>query len=522
MHKGLIGGLLLIASSSAGCFATDGSDQTTSEDLSQRSTVHAWLTDKAKVGTNDMSTRDKNKMIVAQADTKFGALAPGVPMIAVDDTARMQTVEGFGASLTYVSQYILDHEAKDKDAVLRELLGETGGIGLSFLRQSVGANDEVMTSTPFSYDDGAADPTLSRFSIETHDQAMLKLLRRAIEINPDLRIIATPWSPPAWMKTNGVMYNCSGGGTRCIGHGGLRGGDYQAYASYLAKFVVDYEKNGVPIWAMTPQNEPSNNVDFPGMDLGAKYEAIFVASYLKDALARSGKQHVKMLGFDWNYSTGGNDYANELQSELGTLGKSDAFAGLAFHCYGGDAKAMGTLHGELSQASPLRDFYVTECTSNDETNADKTSKLDHGERIPKDSSRGEAIQTLIASMRNYAKSYVTFNLVHHTDGLPHIGDGCNGCIGVVSVDQKGVIYERDYAYLGHASKFVKRGAVRVDSNETNDGIENVAFVNPDGTRVLVVYNASTKEQAFQVEWPKGSKNAFGVSLPARSVATYTW
>src|SRR3954470_16169643 len=250
--------------------------------------VRAWLT-----------TGDQASLLAEQPPAAFGAPDPSVPTIAVDPTRSYQGIEGLGASITDSSAHLLAR-SPDRDAIMRSLFDPRTGLGLSYLRQPMGASDFV-AGPHYTYDDvppGHTDFGLRHFSI-AHDRAeILPLLRQALRLNPSLRIMATPWSPPAWMKTNDSLV-----GGRLIDDPRV----YRALTRYFVKFVKAYQRAGVPIDALTLQNEPQNRFPnaYPGMDLRDNEEARLV-ELLGPALRRAGL-HVKLLGYDHNWSLHPND-----------------------------------------------------------------------------------------------------------------------------------------------------------------------------------------------------------------------
>jgi glucosylceramidase len=492
--------LLVLAAVPACSGAGAGDVGSESADITSHSTVKAWVT------SHPWAPFQR------QTDLQLGPVAGDPATIEVLDAPpnQHQDVDGFGAALTDASAAIMHYElsGQERDALIDDLMSPTHGIGLDILRVPIAASDSTWGGA-YSYDDGAPDPSLSRFSIAHDEKYILPILQRIVgTVNPSVHIIATPWSPPAWMKT----------GTSSMIGGQLQDRYKEAYAEYFVKFVRAYWENHVPIFAITPQNEPGQPADYPSMTLDANDEASFLVNQLSPALTRAHFPWVKVFGYDHNW---GDSYPDDL------LAHADARAilsGIAFHCYGGDqSAAMTALHDKMQSAwQTNKDIYLTECDR-----AETNTGANHTDT--------EGIQKLIRAMRNWSRSYNAWQLVLHPDGTPNQGHGCRGndwhCVGVVSVDPtaasgKKVAYGWDYAYLGHASKFVPRGAVRIDSGLPGDisagavgSIEHVAFLNPDGTRVLVAYNAAQTEQSMQVVW---HGTAFTAKIPRRSAATFTW
>ena len=218
-------------------------------------------------------------------------------MIRVNDSVRYQRMVGIGAALTDTSAWLVYDElpAATRARVMRDLFGPSG-IRLSYMRLPVGASDFTHDGRPYTYDDvpsGQSDPSLSRFSI-AHDNAyIVPLLREMRALDPGLQIIASPWSPPAWMKTNDALDNNAG-------RGRLRPSDYDAFAGYLAKFVGAYDSLGITIDALTPQNEPGQGTPYPGLNLSEPAEGRLIARYLAPALRAAGV-HVKVYAHDFKW-----------------------------------------------------------------------------------------------------------------------------------------------------------------------------------------------------------------------------
>ena len=433
--------------------------------------------------------------------------------ITVDPSHSYQTMDGFGASITdSTASVLMELDQATRAATMKDLFVTDG---LSFLRQPIGSSDFV-DGPHYTFDDvpaGATDYDLSQFSID-HDRAqILPLLRQALALNPDLKVMGTPWSPPAWMKTNDSLV-----GGRLIDDPRI----YRAYARYLVKFVRAYEAAGVPIWGLSIQNEPQNRTPsgYPGTDLPTR-QAIQVIEKLGPALRAAGL-HTKVLGYDHNWSEHPNDVANtppgeDPETEYPTLLlRSDAarwISGTAYHCYAGDQKRMTELH----QAFPDKPIWFTECSGSH--GAD-----DPPAQVFSDTLKWHARNLTIGVPRNWAQSVVTWNLALHADGTPHNG-GCDTCTGVVTVNPDGTVTRNaEYYTLGHLARFVKPGAVRVASSSYGstgwNGLPmSAAFVNPDGSTALVVHNEydDPRDVAISV----GDRHV-EYTLPGGSLVTFTW
>jgi glucosylceramidase len=442
--------------------------------------VRAWIT-----------TADRTRLLAPGPAAAFGSGgATGLPTIAVDSSQRYQQIRGFGASLTDSSAWLIANKlnSSQRDVLMRNLFSADQGIGINVLRQPLGASD-FSASGNYSFDDmstGGSDPTLSHFSI-AHDQLyVLPALHQAQAVNPSLTVIATSFSPPGWMKTSGSMI----GGT-------LRPGEEKLFAAYLVKAVQAYQAAGVPIAALGIQNEPlAPPSAAPGMYASAHDEGLFIAGVLGPALAQAGVS-TTVLGTEDNWAD--TDYAETL---LAYAPAAPFVGGTAWHCYAGVPSAMSDVHTLF----PTRENLVTECSG--------------GTWVP----AGNLLQSIVrdgimAALRNWSSTVLLWNIALDDKGGPTNG-GCLTCRGVVTINPDGqVSYNLDYYGLGQVSKFVMPGALRIGSTENASGFDSVAFLNPDGTTVLVVYNESAGARELSVRAGPGS---FSYKMPGRSVATFTW
>jgi len=415
-------------------------------------------------------------------------------VITVNESTKYQQMDGFGASLSDSSAWVVTNKltAAQQSSLWQSLFNSSDGIGISFLRQPMGATD-FSASGNYSYDDmptGQADPTLANFSL-AHDTAyIIPLLQQALTVNPKLKITAVPWSPPGWMKTSGTM---NGGNINTV--------YFPSLAQYFVKFVQGYQQQGIPIYAVMAQNEPLNsNSSYPTAYLAAADEAVFIGTNLGPALSATGLGNVKIFGYDHNWDN--TTYAEAL---LADTSARSYLAGSAFHCYAGDVNAQFT----VKNAYPNKDIWFTECSGTVGSNF-------------ADDLVWNAETLLIGATRNWGRSVSLWNLVLDQNSGPQNG-GCTKCRGVVTVDESTIpatiTNNVEYYILGHAAKFVQPGAYRIDSNSFgHDSIEDVAFQNPDGSIVLLVLN-SGESSAFTVSW---KAQTFTYNLPAGAVATFVW
>ncbi len=435
--------------------------------------------------------------------------ADASPFIAVDDSQRFQEIDGFGASLTDSAAWLFSHKLTpaQTDAAFKSLFSRKDGIALSFLRQPIGSSDLAVTF--YSYDDlceqtdkacttpaGKADPDLAHYSLAHDKEYILPLLVKALAINPSIHVMLTPWSPPGWMKTSGSMLG-SNAETKVASS--LRPEYYRSFAGYLVKTVQGYQAAGVPVFALSVQNEPLYTPpDYSGMQMQATEQANFLGNDLGPAMVAAGL-HTKVMAYDHNW-----DHPEYPRAVLSDAKAGALAAGTAWHHYAGDPAVMTKFHAEF----PMKDEWVTESS---------------GGTWQKGNLLAEVAGELIAVTRNWSRSYVLWALATDEEHGPHVG-GCGTCRGLITIDltKPGdpVTPEPDYYALGQASKFLLPGAVRVasDGPEETD-LKHVAFMNSDGSIVLYALNPGTRSQAFRIGFH--GKTAATV-LPAGSVATFIW
>jgi glucosylceramidase len=361
----------------------------------------------------------------------------------------------------------------------------------------------MTVGTPYSYDDmppGQSDSDLSNFSIAHDTSYLIPTLQQALAINPGLEILANPWSPPAWMKSNDSLDNLGGSGT-------LLASAYRPLARYIVKFIQAYERQGIPIDEVTPQNEPSSGgsgTPYPGLTLPAADEDQFISQDLTPALQAAGL-NTKIYATDHNWDR--QAYANA----IATGASAGDLAGIAWHCYFGTPTVMS----QMQQSSQSLDQIVDECS-------------------PELRSFGTP-EFLISSLRNWARVVSVWSVALDPSGGPiQAANDCRGCTGPVTIDEQtqAITFRPEYYQLGQVSAFVQPGAQRIASTtyvgygqnasgvETiTPGLDDVAFLNPDGSKVLVAYNNSRAPISFDVE---SDGRHFTYTIPARAMTTFSW
>ena len=452
----------------------------------------AVVTTPASVAQAWVTTADQARLLTRQPDVviRFGADASPV-VIDVDERSSYQEMIGFGAAMTDASAYLIQHKlGAQRDAILRELFGRDPGIGLSFLRVPMGASD--FSTHDYSYDDmpaGQTDSTLARFSLAEDRADKFPALKAALAINPQLKLVASPWSLPGWMKTTGSLIK-----------GTMRPEFYGSFAEYFRKFVEGYGTEGVPIFAVTMQNEPAYEPDnYPGMRLDPPVRAELIGKHVGPLFARTG---IQALILDWDHNW------DLPSSPLAVLADSAArryVNAVAWHCYAGDVNVQDSVHA----AYPTKDVYFTECSG--------------GGWAPvwADNLKFLMGKLIIGSTRGWARGVALWNLALDENGGPHLG-GCGNCRGVITINSVtgSVTRNVEYYALAHASQFVRPGAHRIASTTNVGGVESVAFKNADdGSKVLIVLNTAPAEVSFAVH---SAGKSFVYALPAGAVVTLRW
>lgn len=441
-----------------------------------------------------VTTGDRSQLLAAQPPSgvaKAGEVA-GLPVVAVDAKERHQTIVGFGGAITDASAWLIQTKLTpvQRDKLLRELYGRgEGGMGFSFTRITIGASDFSLDH--YSLDDtpgGAADPKLEHFSLKRPREYVFPTVRAALKINPDLKVMASPWSAPAWMKTSGSLIQ-----------GQLKPEAYPVYADFFARYVKEAAKVGVPTDYLSIQNEPDFEPDsYPGMRWLAKDRARFFGENLAPVFKRE-KVTTKVLDWDHNW-----DQPQQPTTVLADPKVRAFLAGVAWHCYAGNVSAQQP----VTDANPDKEVFLTECSG--------------GEWAPKfDDSFAWMVENLIiGSVRGGSRGVLMWNLALDETFGPHKG-GCGDCRPFVTIDSKtgAITRTQEYYAFGHASRFVKPGATRIGSPAKVGDLRTVAFQNRDGGRVLIVQNVGKEPVVFAIT--EGGK-PFKASLPARSVGTFTW
>ena len=418
----------------------------------------------------------------------FGTSTNENPNIEVDESQTFQTIDGFGYTLTGGSAQVINqlNPTKRKE-LLQELFGASStSISISYLRISIGASD--LNATPFTYNDlpsGQTDLNLDNFSLTPDKTDLIPMLKEITAINPAIKIMAVPWTPPVWMKDNNSF----------IG-GSLLPKYYGVYAKYFVKYIQKMKEEGITIDAITPQNEPLHPGNNPSLLMLAVQQADFIKNHLGPAFV-AAKTKVKIVIYDHNCDK--PEYPIAILNDSGANSYID---GSAFHLYAGDISALSTVHTSF----PNKNVYFTEQYTASTGTFDGDLKW-HLKNV------------IIGSMRNWSKTALEWNLANNTSFGPNTPGGCTTCKGALTINSSDS-FTRNVAYyiIAHASKFVPAGSVRISSTLTGN-LNNVAFKTPDGKKVLIVENDGNTAAIFNI---KHNGNWIITSLDAGSVGTYIW
>lgn len=441
------------------------------------SIIYSWVT-----------TPDQSQLLAPGPDLIFGSESALGPAITIDDTTVYQTMDGFGYTLTGGSAMLLSTKLDDKErsALLHELfLNDETGIGVSYLRVSLGSSD--LDEFVFSYNDlpnGETDPLLTRFNLSYDTLYLLPILKEIIAINPSIKILSSPWSPPVWMKTN---LHAKGGS--------LNTNYYASYANYFVKYLQAMAVEGITIDAITIQNEPENPNNTPSLVMTAAEQGDFIKSHLGPAL-RQANLKTKIILFDHNC-----DHPEYPISILNDPDTRQFVDGTAFHMYLGEIEALNTVH----QAHPDKNIYFTEQWT--------SGKGEFGGDL-----RWHVKNLIVGASRNWSRTVLEWNLAADENFKPHTDNGgCDLCQGALTVGES-VHRNVSFYIIAHASKFVPAGSVRIASNLT-DNLYNVAFLTPSGKKVLIVVNDNDEPKSFSIIYKEQGAQA---RLAAGAVATYVW
>jgi glucosylceramidase len=440
-----------------------------------KSDVDFWLTQ-----------ADQTVLFKKQVASLVWSASSSTNFVEVDTTQTYQSIDGFGYTLTGGSASLINALTPAvKDEVLNEMFRhDSTFIGVSYLRISIGASD--LSATTFTYDDmptGQTDVNLAQFSIDKEKQDLIPILKKILAINPTIKILGSPWSAPVWMKTNGNFVG-----------GKLKPEYYPVYAQYFVKYIKAMQAEGIPIDAITPQNEPLHDGNNPSMKMEASEQADFIKNHLGPAF-RAANITTKIIVYDHNADR--PDYPLTILNDANAKQYVD---GSAFHLYGGPISALTQVH----DAHPDKNLYFTEQWTGGPGNFAGDLKW-HVQNL------------IIGATRNWSRNVLEWNMAADPTYQPHTPGGCSSCMGALTIGA-GVTRNVSYYIIAHAAKFVRPGSVRIASTQTNT-LSTVAFKNPEGKKVLIVLNNGANAEVFSIKFNGKTVNT---SLNSGAVGTYIW
>lgn len=444
--------------------STDENVKASSTTVRANESVSVWMT-----------TKDKSKLLQQQGNVTF---APdggsNSTTITVNEGSTYQSIDGYGYTLTQGSAKLISNmSAGNQSSLLNELFNPSSGIAISVIRIGVGATD--LSDYSYSYRDGAS------FSLSGPDLTYtIPILKKILAINPSIKVMATPWSAPRWMKTNGSFV----GGT-------LKAENYESYGQYWLDYMNAMRGQGIEIWAITPQNEPENPYNEPSMLLTKENQLGLINDFIGPKLRGAGF-NCKIICFDHN--------CNNTDYPIYVANNSSYVDGSAFHLYEGNISAMSTVKNATN-----KNVYFTEQYTNPNGNFGGDLSW-HVENV------------VIGSMNNWSKTALEWNLASDVNTGPHTPGGSTNSMGALTINGNSVTRNVAYYIIAHASKFVAPGALRISSNSSGN-IKTTAFKNTDGSKVLLALNTSGSSISFKVKW---GTQSFTYNLPGGAVATFKW
>lgn len=441
-----------------------------------------------------LTTGDQGKLLSEEPQLTITKLDNSAfPTIQLFPAEKLQQMEGFGAALTGSSAYLIHQKLNhsQRERLLRELFSVENGIGLSYLRLTIGASDFSLSN--YTYNDlpkGETDYDLDRFSIAKDKQDLVPVLKEILGINQNIRIMGSPWSPPAWMKTNESLMA-----------GELKKEAYGVYAKYFVGYIQALREEGIGIAAITIQNEPLHaTANYPSMYMSSADQSMFIRDHLGPAFAANNID-ADIVVYDHNWDN--TAYPMDILNDPAT---KEYVAGTAFHGYGGDVNAMSQVHN----AHPDKGIYFTEI-SGGEWATNFSDNLQWNMR-----------HVFIGTTKNWSKNVLLWNLALDERYGP-TNNGCQDCRGVVTVNSQTGEVSRNVEYysLAHFSKFIPSGSHRIGSQSSGNtgGVDFVAFLTPEGERVLVMSNDNSESRELKIV--EGERQLI-YSLPGKSVTTIVW
>ena len=423
--------------------------------------------------------------------------------ILLDKSTKYQTIYGFGSAITGSTCFnLLKMSKENRQAFLKETFSTTEGLGQSYIRVPIGCSDFSLSEYTCCDKEG-----IENFALTEEDtQYIIPILKEILEINPDIQIIGSPWTPPRWMKVNNLTdlkphYQWTSG------H--LNPKFYQDYATYFVKWLQAMKSNGIEVGAITIQNEPLNRGNSASLFMGWEEQLAFIKNALGKTLKSNGL-NTKIYLFDHNYNYDNmpeqQGYPTHIYKDLEA---SQYVTGAAYHNYGGQNAELEKIHNEF----PDKELIFTETsigTWNDGRNLER--------RLVEDME-----ELGIGTLNKWCKAVIVWNLMLDENGAPNREHGCKTCFGAVDIsttDYKTLTKNSHYYVIGHLSSVIKPNAVRIKHTlEQSPEISCTAFENTDGSYALIVLNKAQEAKSITIS--DGTKR-FTYTIPENSVASFRW
>jgi len=480
-----------IAMSLSSCDKSKANNSVSDETENQSGDVTVWL-------TSSNRNYDLQKETIA-----FSAKQNMSPStININPSERFQSMDGFGAALTGSSCYnLLKMSKEDRAKFLKETFSDSEGLGFGYIRISIGCSDFSLSEYTCCDTKG-----IENFALTTEEtDYVIPILKEILAIQPGLKIMGSPWTCPRWMKVNNLTELKP---FESWTSGQLNPAHYQDYATYFVKWIQAFTGAGIPIYSVTPQNEPLNRGNSASLFMGWEEQRDFVRDALLPAFKTAGITS-KIYLFDHNYNYDNMADQNDYPVKIYEAGVSDGIAGAAYHNYGGRRSELLDIH----EKKPDKELVFTETsigTWNDGRNLENRLTADMED-------------IALGTVNNWCKAVIVWNLMLDSERGPNREGGCRTCYGAVDIDRsnyKTITRNSHYYIIGHLSAVVKAGAVRIGtSGYAADGIMSSAFENTDGSYAFVISNSSTESKKITID---DGEHHFGYEIPSKSVASFKW
>jgi glucosylceramidase len=434
---------------------------------------------------NDDRIAAKPDLIEYRSDARFSDNSQS--RVWLDPKRRFQTIQGFGGAFTEAAATVWAQlNTPERQAVLQDYFHPELGHGYRFCRVHMGSCDFSLGN--YSHANLSGDFALESFSIERDQQALIPFIKAATQMaGHPLQLLASPWSPPAWMKTNGQM---NGGGQ-------LKAECAAAWAQYFIRFIQAYAAEGIPIWGVTVQNEPQANQVWDSCIYSAAEERDFIRDHLGPALASANLSHIRIVAWDHNR----DEMVERASVIFSDTDAANYVWGTGFHWYGENHFDHVQM---VHDAWPDKHLLFTEGC---QEGGPRTGEWELGERYAR---------SIINDLNRWTVGWIDWNLLLDATGGPnHVGNLCSAPMLAV-VGESRILKQNSFDYLGHFSRFISVGAQRIVCAANREVLECCAFINPDESIVLVVLNRSDEDHSFQISL---NDQQWATAMPARSIRT---